>query len=180
MEINFKVFTEDTIGLLLDIVEKTVRYTSDHPSHTERDLLQHSLQTYLWALREAGNDTDLILAALVHDIGKLEDPLGHDKIGEEMIKDFVSVKTCWLVKNHMRFWHLIEGGMKRLKKVTELLEHPWLSDLVALGRWDKMARRPNTNLVFSRQAIFDRLNQCVEQHFEKNKIRSEKHIKKNN
>ena len=168
----FNIFNEETIGPVLNIVAETVRYDSDHPAHPERNLLQHSLQTYLWALREAGNNTDLILAALLHDVGKLEDPLGHDKIGADMVKPYTSVKTHWLIQNHMRFWHWIEGDMKKLKKVTEIHEHPWLNDLAALGRWDKMARRSNTKLVLDRQAVMDTLNQRVADHFAENKRRA--------
>lgn len=172
MKNRLEIFTEETIGPLLDMVEKTARYTSDHPSHTEENLLQHSLQTYFKALREAGNDTDLILAALLHDVGKLEDPLGHDRVGADMVSDFVSYKTYWLIENHMRFWHWIKGEMQKLKKVTEMLEHPWIGELAALGRWDKMARKPGTTYVLDRQRIMDQLNGCADAHFKDNRRRA--------
>jgi predicted HD phosphohydrolase len=85
------------------------------------------------ALKET-DDIDLILAAMLHDIGKAVNTLEHDKIAIEMLKDYASVKTLFLIENHLRIRLLLNGDMKRLSKVQFLINHPWLPELILLAR----------------------------------------------
>jgi len=124
-----------------------------HPVwHPEGSVLAHSMQIFKWACRES-DDHDLVVAALLHDVGKAVNPLGHAEIGVEILGDTISEKTAWLIRNHMRFWDFVEGNMKRLKKVHELRDHMWLPELVMLARWDKLGRNPNTIVNYSRAFI---------------------------
>jgi len=93
----------------------------------------------------------------------------HKKESVKMMQDYLSAKSLWLIEHHMRFWYLILGDMRKPSKVQELLNHPWLPDLVALCRWDKLGRNPNKQIHYDRADIIDRLNKCVDIHFEKNK-----------
>lgn len=126
--------------------------------HPEGDVLIHSLQVFGWACRES-NDFELILAALLHDVGKAIDVKGHDNYGYEMMREHVPEKTAWLIKNHMRFWYFVLGDMKRLKKAQDLAGHPWLRELAVLARWDKMGRDPGKMVVYDREAIIRRLKE---------------------
>ncbi len=132
--------------------------------HPEGDVFDHSLQVLCWAFRESYN-TDLILAAMLHDVGKVMLFKGHAKKGIKILDDYLSTKTQWLIEQHMRIWHLLLGEMRRLGKVRELIEHPWLPDLILLARWDKMGRNPRRKVQYDKEKIIERLNICAEKHF---------------
>ena len=163
-----EVFTLDALWkpfTYLDNCKNRYQMAIHHP---EGDVLTHSLQVMDWAFKETIN-TDLILAALFHDIGKAVDTKGHDKVGADLLREHLSAKSVWLIEQHMRFWYLILGDMRKRSKVKELLEHPWLSDLCALARWDKLGRNPNRKVYYDKEQIIERLNKCVDIHFEMNK-----------
>jgi hypothetical protein len=163
-------FTFEIVQPLFVILETTRGVSQMEEHHPEGDVFNHSLQVLWWAFRET-LDTDLILAAMLHDVGKAENSKGHDQIGAKWIKPYVSVKTHWLVEQHMRFWYLLLGDMKKLSKVKELLEHPWLGELAALARWDKLGRDPRKKFTYDKQTVIDRLNLCVQRHFRFNQQR---------
>lgn len=155
---------------LFDILEQTKGIEQRDDYHPEGDVFNHSLQVMNIAFRET-IDTDLILAAMLHDVGKIIDSKGHDKIAVEWLNNLISAKTFWLIENHMRFWYFILGEMRKLSKVKELADHPWLSDLACLARWDKIGRKPNRKIKYDKIEIIDRLNKCIDKHFEINKKR---------
>lgn len=161
---TLRVFTNDIMGPLFDILEKTKGVEQKEIHHPEGDVFTHSLQVLSLAFRET-KDTDLILAAMLHDIGKAFDDKGHDKIAIEVLDPLVSTKTLWLIENHMRFWYFILGEMRKLSKVQELANHGWLPELALLARWDKMGRNPNRKIKYDRDKIIERLNKCVPFHF---------------
>lgn len=128
-----------------------------HPIyHPEGSVLNHLLQTFRCAMRES-TDHDLVLAALLHDIGKAEDKLRHVQIAVTWLDGIVPQKTLWLIENHMRVWYLLLGDMKKRSKVLALYQHQWLPDLIMLARWDKMGRKPNQNLTFNAGVIEEKL-----------------------
>lgn len=158
------VFDYGMMDPLFWLLERTKGVTQDPDHHPEGDVFTHSLQMLKWAFRES-IDTDLILAAMLHDIGKYENTLGHDKIGATWLEGCASTKTIWLVKNHMRIWYFLLGDMRKLGKVKDLAEHPWLPELVLLARWDKLARNPRARVDYDRDEIKERLNRCANDHF---------------
>ncbi len=158
------IYNDEIFDILFDVLEGTQGIVQMDEHHPEGDVFNHSLQVLYWAFKET-DDTDLILAAMLHDIGKAENSLGHDKIAIELLDGYVSVKTLWLIEHHMRIWYLVLGEMKRLGKVRYLVEHPWLPELIQLGRWDKLGRNPRRIIKYDRQYIKDRLNKCVERRY---------------
>ena len=64
--------------------------------------LEHSLQTATRALNEKAND-EMIVAALLHDIGDELAPLNHSEYAAAVLKPYVSEKTHWIVKKHGEF-----------------------------------------------------------------------------
>jgi len=135
---------------LLELCRDRIQLPEHHP---EGDVFTHSIQVMEWAFKES-IDTDLILAALFHDVGKLTETNGHEKESVKMMQDYLSTKSLWLIEHHMRFWYLILGDMRKHSKVQELLNHPWLPDLVTLCRWDKLGRNPNKQIHYDRADIF--------------------------
>lgn len=151
-----------TLSPVFDLLEKCDGIEQDAKYHPERDVLEHSIQTFNWARRESF-DLDLIIAALCHDIGKSFDKRTHATVGGILLAPHVSTKSLWLVKNHMRFWNYIEGKMRKITKVRAFHGHPWFPDLVQLARFDKAGRDPDIVSVFDRQDIVDKLNRRVKQ-----------------
>ena len=166
------VFTEEIITPLFLILESTKGIKGHEIYHPEEDVFNHSLQSLYRAFRES-NDVDLILAAMLHDVGKAENKLGHDKIGADLIKPYVSAKTHFLVEQHMRIWSLLQGEMKRFKKVQYLITHPWLPELIHLARIDKMSRVANKQMLYDREKITERLNSLVMLHFQPKEIEND-------
>jgi predicted HD phosphohydrolase len=60
---------------------------------------EHSLQTASRAHR-AGECEEVVVAALLHDIGDLLAPENHADIGADIVRPFVSRYTFWMVKHH--------------------------------------------------------------------------------
>lgn len=146
---------------------KDVKQSFEH--HPEGNVLNHSLQTLYCGFRES-TDVDLLLAAMLHDIGKIENSLGHEDIGANWLSSYCSPKILWLIRNHLRIRYLVDGKMKRYQKLLYLVEHPWLKELVLLTRWDRMARNPNIKIKYDKQKIIEKFERCAEKHFDDNII----------
>lgn len=162
----YKHFSTENMSPLFGVLEACQGIQQMEIHHPEGDVFVHSLQVLKWAFRET-TDVDLILAAMLHDVGKAENSKGHEKNAVEMLSDYCSPKTLWLIENHMRIWYLILGEMKRYGKVQDLINHPWLPELIHLARWDKLGRNPRSIVRYDEQNIIDRLNKCVKTRFNK-------------
>ena len=64
--------------------------------------LQHSLQTATRAFNDEASE-EMIVAALLHDIGDELAPLNHSEYAASVLKPFVSQKTYWIIKKHSEF-----------------------------------------------------------------------------
>jgi len=157
-------FTEENTKMLFYFLEKCQGVRQKPEYHPEGDVFVHSLQVGSLAFRES-NDVDLILAAYLHDIGKLVCSNGHSEIGCELLSSYVSVKTLFLIEHHMRIWAFINGEMKKLSKCQFLVTHAWLPELIQLARWDHAGRNPNKKPIYDKLKIIERLNSCVDKHF---------------
>jgi hypothetical protein len=165
-----KVFNKEYFCEIWEYLDacKDVEMREDY--HPEKNVYSHSLQCVKWAFRET-IDTEIIIAALTHDIGKLISPYGHPEYTIKLIGPHLSIKSEWLILNHMRIRDFIDGRMRKLGKVKALMENPWFEDLVLLTRIDKLGRNPNINKFMRLDEIVDRLNNCVDLHFQRNKER---------
>ena len=64
--------------------------------------LEHSLQTATRALRDNASE-EMIVAALLHDIGDELAPLNHSEYAATILKPYVSEKTHWIIEKHGEF-----------------------------------------------------------------------------
>ncbi len=64
--------------------------------------LEHSLQAATRAFK-SGEGEEMIVAALLHDIGDELAPMNHSKFAAAVLKPYVSEKTHWIVKRHGEF-----------------------------------------------------------------------------
>ena len=63
---------------------------------------EHSLQTATRAYQNKEND-DMVVGALLHDIGDLLAPYNHGEMAAAILKPYVSEKVYWIVKHHSIF-----------------------------------------------------------------------------
>ena len=64
--------------------------------------LEHSLQTATRALNDKADD-EMIVAALLHDIGDELAPMNHSQYAAAVIRPYVSEKTHWIIEKHGLF-----------------------------------------------------------------------------
>ena len=80
--------------------------------------LEHSLQAATRALKDGASD-EMIVAALLHDIGDELAPLNHSEYAAAVLKPYVSEKTHWIVKMHglfQTFYYVHHLGGDRFKR----------------------------------------------------------------
>lgn len=168
-----EVLSKELMWPLFAMVEATEGVPQSEKWHPEGDVLQHTMQVMEFAFRES-SDIDLVVAAMVHDVGKTltnrvdgkkVTAYAHEAVGAEMVKSFVSVKTLFLVEQHMRVHTWLNGQMRKVSKVTAIANHPWLPCMVALARWDAGGREKKPPMVWDRWKMMERLEQVASSHF---------------
>jgi predicted HD phosphohydrolase len=75
------------------------------------DRYEHSLQTATRALRD-GATTDMVVAALLHDVGDALAPANHSELAACILAPYVDEETTWVVRHHgvfqgYHYWHKI-------------------------------------------------------------------------
>ncbi len=63
---------------------------------------QHSLQSASLAERD-GADEEMVVAALLHDIGDIISPFNHSEFAAAVVRPYVSEKIYWIIKHHGLF-----------------------------------------------------------------------------
>ncbi len=109
------------------------------------DRYQHSLQTATRAFRD-GAEEEVVVAALLHDIGDSLAPRNHAELAAAIIKPYVSPKTHWIIEHHgifqgYYFWHHIGGDRYAREKFRG---HPYFDSTVEFcHKWDQESFDPN-------------------------------------
>lgn len=94
--------------------------------------LEHSLQGATRAHR-AGEDEELVVAVLVHDIGDDLAPYTHSELAASILRPFVSEQTYWVVKHHglfQTYYYAHHYGEDRHAR-DRLKDHPYYEPTVA-------------------------------------------------
>jgi predicted HD phosphohydrolase len=88
--------------------------------------LEHSLQTATRAER-AGATLDMVVAALVHDVGKTISNENHPAIAAEMVRPWVSEEAYWVISVHQDFQGIHYFGLMGLDPMMRKrhADHPW-------------------------------------------------------
>ena len=107
--------------------------------------LEHSLQTATRALKDKADD-EMIVAALLHDIGDELAPLNHSEYAAAVLKPYVSEKTHWIVEKHgefqMYYYAHHQGGNKNQR--DKYKGHKYYKDTVDFcENWDQKSFDPN-------------------------------------
>lgn len=105
---------------------------------------QHALQTATRALRD-GADEEMVVAALLHDIGDALSPCNHSEFAAAILRPYVSERTHWVVRHHGLFQayyyahHL--GGDRNAR--DRYRDHPHYQTCVDFCRdWDQESFDP--------------------------------------
>ena len=107
--------------------------------------LEHSLQTATRALKDKASD-EMIVAALLHDIGDELAPLNHSEYAAAVLKPYVSEKCHWIVEKHGEFQmyyyaHHLGGNKNQRDKYKG---HKYYQETVNFcENWDQKSFDPN-------------------------------------
>ena len=105
---------------------------------------QHSLQSATRAY-EDGADEEVVVAALLHDIGDVIAPYNHGEVAAAILKPYVSERTWWIVRHHCVFQgyyynHHLGGDRNAREKYRD---HPYYQAAVDFcHRYDQNAFDP--------------------------------------
>ncbi len=107
--------------------------------------LEHSLQTATRALNDKANE-EMIVAALLHDIGDELAPLNHAEYAATILKPYVSEKTHWIIEKHGEFqmyYYAHHLGKDRNLR-DKYKNHKYYNDTVQFcENWDQTSFDPN-------------------------------------
>ena len=117
--------------------------------------LEHSLQTATRAVRDNASE-EMIVAALLHDIGDEIAPLNHSELAASVLKPFVSEKTRWIVEKHGLFqvYHYNHHYGKDRNLRDDYKGHDFYKDAINfVDKWDQASFDPNYNTMELKEFI---------------------------
>ena len=109
--------------------------------------LEHSLQSATRAERN-GESEEMIVAALLHDIGDELAPMNHSEYAASILKPYVSEKTHWIVEKHGEFQayyyaHHLGGNRNKREKYKD--HKYYQATLNFCEKYDQGSFDPNYN-----------------------------------
>ncbi|HSY45859.1 MAG TPA: HD domain-containing protein [Steroidobacteraceae bacterium] len=107
--------------------------------------LQHSLQAATRAQRD-GADEELIVGALLHDVGDELAPYNHAELAAAILRPYVRPEVAWIVAQHGLFqnYYYVHhfGGDRHARE--RLRDHPWYAATVHFcAAWDQCSFDPD-------------------------------------
>lgn len=109
--------------------------------------LEHSLQSATRAERD-GADIEMIVGALIHDLGDDLAPLNHSQLAAAIIRPYVRDEVAWVIEHHGVFQIYYYGdAMGVNKNAREIYRgHKWFDSCEKFcKRWDQMSFDPDYN-----------------------------------
>ena len=105
----------------------------------------HSLQTATRALRDSA-DIELVVAALVHDIGDDLAPHSHSEIAAAILRPYVRSEVTWIVAQHglfQSYYYAHHYGKDRNGR-DRFRDHPWFQTCADFcEKWDQASFDPD-------------------------------------
>jgi predicted HD phosphohydrolase len=107
--------------------------------------LEHSLQVATRAMKD-GADEELIVAALIHDLGDELAPYNHAEFAAAILRPYVREQVTWIVAQHglfQTYYYVHHFGGDRHAR-DRLRDHPWYGDCVHFcAAWDQCSFDPD-------------------------------------
>ena len=107
--------------------------------------LGHSLQAATRALKD-GADDELIVAALIHDVGDELAPYNHAEIAAGIIRPYVRPEVTWIVEQHglfQTYYYAHHYGRDRNAR-EKFRDHPWYQACMDFcANWDQCSFDPD-------------------------------------
>jgi predicted HD phosphohydrolase len=107
--------------------------------------LAHCLQVATRAAR-SGADEELILAALIHDIGDELAPYNHAELAAAIVRPYVRPEVTWIVEQHglfQNYYYVHHLGGDRNAR-DRLRDHPWYEACKRFcAAWDQCSFDPD-------------------------------------
>lgn len=98
IDARFRDYVADAPTRVLDHLNRLAGDNHGYPV----DRYEHSLQTATRALRD-GADEEMIVCALLHDIGDDLAPANHAEIAAAILEPFVDPLNAWMIRHHELF-----------------------------------------------------------------------------
>jgi predicted HD phosphohydrolase len=133
------------VRALPDRVLSALRKLDDSLPGYRVSRLGHSLQAATRALAD-GADDELIVAALIHDIGDDLAPYNHSEVAAGIIRPYVRPEVTWIVEQHglfQTYYYAHHSGRDRNGR-ERFRDHPWYQackDFCA--QWDQCSFDPD-------------------------------------
>ena len=93
--------------------------------------LEHCLQGATRA-HLAGEDMEMVIAILFHDIGDELAPYSHSEMAAAILRPFISEKIYWIIKHHgvfqMYYYAHHSGGDRNAREL--FIDSPWYQDAI--------------------------------------------------
>lgn len=107
--------------------------------------LEHSLQTATRA-QDDGADQEMVLGALLHDLGDVLAPANHSQYAASIIRPYVREQVTWIVEHHglfqMYYYAHHYGEDPNARDIYR--KHPWFNACERFcERWDQAAFDPD-------------------------------------
>ena len=107
--------------------------------------LEHSLQSATRAEADRA-DIELIVGALIHDLGDDLAPLNHSQLAATIIRPYVRAEVAWIIEHHGVFQTYYYGDAMGVDKNARDIyrDHVWFDSCEQFCRdWDQVAFDPD-------------------------------------
>ncbi|SDL18151.1 Predicted HD phosphohydrolase [Franzmannia pantelleriensis] len=130
---------------LVDRLLRALRHLDNSLSGYQVSRLEHSLQSAARAEAD-GADEDMIIGALLHDLGDELAPYNHSQLAAAIIRPYVRGEVTWVVHHHglfQKFYYAHHFGDDPNER-DRYRDHPWYQSCVDFcERYDQAAFDPD-------------------------------------
>jgi predicted HD phosphohydrolase len=137
-------FEAQYIAQTPDRIIASLRRLDDGLAGYQVSRYEHSLQSATRAEAD-GADIEMIVAALIHDVGDELAPENHSQLAAAIIRPYVRAEVTWVVNMHGIFQQLYYGHHVGIDPNARdaYRDHPWFDSCATFcERWDQASFDP--------------------------------------
>ena len=136
---------DEFVGALPERILAALRELEQSLAGYQISRLEHSLQSATRAERD-GADIEMIVGALIHDLGDDLAPLNHSQLAASIIRPYVRGEVAWVIEHHGVFQMYYYGDAMGVDKNAREIyrSHKWFDSCENFcERWDQMSFDPD-------------------------------------